>query len=239
MALVACARIGGARREGAVELSFPEAGAAHEGDDLGPAPLLVRPLRLGWAPLRGVPLVAPFGGRRQAAVREITVRDPRVSRLWERFCIDVGVSVERDASFVAERIFARLDEGYRVLILEDGDRYAIRAMCIFIVKPEPDGPVGYVMELLHDRSVAGMRAASHLLGLAVRDMSSAGAMAVRAWSLPHSGSFPIFMRHAFLPAPARQKAREPRVVVRAVDSELADFVAQRARWYLSYLDTDA
>jgi len=45
-----------------------------------------------------------------------------------------------------------------------------------------------VLELLHDRSVTGMRAASHLLGLALREMSDAGTASARAISLAHSGS---------------------------------------------------
>ena len=224
-------RVGGHRRVAEEVLSYGFAEPGSAGGDratLGPVPLLVRPLRL---PLAGTPLVAPFGRRRQAAVREITSRDPRITRLWERFAVDVGVAVERDASFIDQHIFARPEAGYRVLILEDGDRYAIRAMCIF--------KVGYVMELLHDRSVAGMRAASHLLGLALREMSDAGAASAHAWSLPHSGSFPIFARHAFFPMPERFRFRSSveHLVVRALDPTVEEIVTRRDAWYLSYLDS--
>jgi len=241
VSVVVRARIFGARRSDAFELAFPDAGAeplAREGaEDLGPLPLLVRRLRLPKAlsGLAKVPLVVPFL-RRKTALREIFVREPRVTRLWERFCVDVGVALERDAKLVDARILARLGEGYRAFILEDGDRYAIRAMCIFIVKPaaEPEeAKTGYVIELLHDRSIAGLRAASHLLGQAVREMSDAGATSVRALSFPHSGSYPIFALHAFFPAPSRT-----RFVVRPLDEEVADVVTQRDSWYLSYLDTE-
>jgi hypothetical protein len=231
-----------------------EAVARPRWTDLGAAPLLVRPLRLTLAAERlslpraaralvpNVALIAPFGGRARAGVREIATKDPRITRLWDRFSIDVGVAIERNAAYFTERIFDRRHDGYRVLIFEDGDRYAIRAMCIFRVKEkeakEGEGSTGYVMELLHDRSVTGMRAASHLVGLAVREMSGAGADAVVAWSLGHSGTFPILARHGFLPPPAPFRTRDLRFGVRAFDPALEDIVSHREHWYLSYLDAE-
>jgi hypothetical protein len=136
-------------------------------------------------------------------------------------------------------VWDRPDAGYRVFIFEDGDRYVIRALCIFRLKAEPDGIYGNVVELLHDRSVAGMRAASHLLGLALREMSDAGAEAARAWSLVHSGSFPLYARHAFLPMPRNTSSTlDLRVGVRAFDPALGPIVAERHNWYLSGLDLE-
>lgn len=219
-------------------------------EPLGPAPLLVRPLRLATAAqllalpaaaralLPKVALLAPFGRRRRTGFREIATKDPRISRLWDRFSIDIGVGIERNAAWVGERIFDRLDAGYRIFIVEDGDRYAIRALCIFRVKDEGGVRNGYVMELLHDRSVTGMRAASHLLGLALREMSDAGAENAFAWSLQHSGSYPIYARHAFLSAPAGMATGNLEIGVCAFDPLAEDLVARRERWYLSYLDVD-
>lgn len=208
---------------------------------LGPVPALVRPLRLSSAAARlrlpavasallpNVPLVAPFGRQWRAGVREITALpvDVRITRLWDRFSVDVGVALERNASFFGWRIHDRPASRYRIFILEDGDRYAIRAMCIFTVE-------GHVMELLHDRSVAGMRAASHLLGLALREMSDAGADSAVALSLPHSGSYPIYRRHAFFAA--AEAAHGSQLAVRALDESVEDGVMRRDRWYVSYLD---
>lgn len=220
-------------------------------ENLGPAPLLVRPLRLSSAAellklppstrglLAKLPLVAPFGRTRRTGFREIAVKDPRITRLWDRFSIDVGVSVERTSSFFERRIFDRENGGYRVFIFEDGDRYAIRALCIFKVVDEERGRSGYVLELLHDRSVTGMRAASHLLGLSLREMIDAGADSALAWSLPHSGSYPIFARHAFFSPPERLRSLDLRFGVRAFDESLDDVVTQRERWYVSFLDHDA
>jgi hypothetical protein len=230
----------------------PEVFAEGSGwESLGPAPALVRPLRLSYLASRpglaaraaslapNASLLAPFGRRRRAGVREIRVLDPRITRLWGRFSIDIRVATERDARFLGWRVFDRREgEGYRVFVFEDGDRYAIRAMCVFAVRQEEGDRVGYVMELLHDRSVDGMRAASHLLGLALREMSDAGATVARAWSLTHSGSYPIYARHAFLAAGARPSSGELVFGVRAVDPSVEDLVALREHWYLSYLDFD-
>ncbi len=218
-------------------------------ESLGPAPLLVRPLRLSSAAealrlpaaarslFAALPLVAPFGRTRRTGFREIAVKEPRITRLWDRFSIDVGVAVERTASTFERRIFDGIDgSGYRVFIMEDGDRYAIRAMCIFTVKDDARGRHGYVVELLHDRSVTGLRAASHLLGLALREMLDAGADAALAWSLPRSGSYPIYVRHAFFSPPETFRSDDLRLGVRAFDDDLDALVTQRDRWYLSYLD---
>jgi len=185
------------------------------------APLLERRLRVG-----ALPLLAPFGRTPRAGFREIAVQEPRTSRLWGRFSVDVPVALERGASFFAARVFDRA--AYRVFIVEDGDRYAIRAMCVFTVR----GAVGYVMELLHDRSVEGMRRASHVLGLALRAMSDDGAVVARAYGLPHSGTIPILLRHLFL------RRREVVLAARVLDPDLAPLVETPERWYVSYLDRD-
>lgn len=188
--------------------------------DIAPVPVVERSLRI----------VAPFGGRPRAGYRELTAVDPRLSRLWGRFSVDVGVATERDTKLFASRVFA--GSTHRMFIVEDGDRYAIRGMCAFTVRDEDGVRVGHVTELLHDRSVQGLRGASHVLGLALRAMKKDGATVARAWSFTHSGSFPIFARHVFLP---RKNARVFRV--RPADSSLADFMRERRHWYVSLLDS--
>jgi hypothetical protein len=184
-----------------------------------------------------LPLLLPFGRSRRSGVREIFVDDPRVTRLWDRFSIDIGVGIERNARWIGPRIFGRPDAGYRVFVFEDGDRYVIRALCIFRMADGPEGKKrGFIVELLHDRSITGMRAASHLVGIALRELSDAGADAVHAWSLTHSGSFPILARHAFVSDAGRAKLR---MGVRALDPSVAHVVEERGLWYVSALDSDA
>lgn len=191
---------------------------------LGASPFLERPLVLG-----GVPLFAPFGGTPKKGFRELFVDEPRVGRLWGRFSIDIGVALERNAKLFDARVFAQLDRGYRVFVLEDGDRYAIRGMCIFHVS----GQVGTVVELLHDRTLDGMFAASHVLGLALRAMAESGARVARAAALPHSGTMPMLVRHAF------RRVAGPPVIVRPIDSAREDLVTYPEGWYVSALDFDS
>lgn len=189
--------------------------------ELGAVPVVGRRLRVG--PL---PLVLPRGKR--AGVRELLASDPRFTRLWDRFSVDVPIAVERNAAHVNPRVFP--EDGAaraRVLVFEDGDRYVIRALCMFTRD-------GVVKELLHDRSLAGMSAASHLLGLALREMLAAGAERATAIALPHGGSTPILVRHLFTALGAGEPAR--RLVVLPRDPEAEPVVARLEHWYVSGLD---
>jgi len=235
---------------------FPNGNSAHGffkklgWTSLDPVPFLLRPLRLSYAADRlklpavvralvpNAPLVAPFGPRRDERVREIQGTDPRLDQLWQRFSTDVGVAIERDAQYLDWRLFQRPDSGYRVLVTESADNHDLQALCAFAVHDKHGGRIGYVMELMHDRSLRGMRAASRLLGIAVREMSDAGADSVLAWSLAHSPSFPIYARHAFFPLPERLRPIELHFGARAFDSTVSSIVGDRRRWYLSYLDSD-
>jgi hypothetical protein len=212
-----------------VDFEYALAPAAPSGGwvSLGGSPWVMRPLSLQHLSqnLPNVPLFAPFGHKPRRGFRELEKPDPRFSRLWGRFSVDVPVAMERDSELFVERIFST--EGYRTFIMEDGDRYAIRATCIFAAR----GQTGDVVELLHDRTLEGMRGAMHLLGLALRAMADAGATVARAVSLPGSGSQPILIRHAFT-----KKRSDAELLVRCQNPELLAVVARRENWYLSSLD---
>lgn len=192
---------------------------------LAPSPFLERRLTLG-----PIHLFAPFGGKAKTGFREIFTDEPRVGRLWGRFSVDVPVAIERAAKFFDAHLFAPLKKGNphgdRVFIMEDGDRYAVRAMCVF----RTDGEIGTIVELLHDRSLDGLRHASHLLGLALRAMADSGATVARAAAFPHSGTIPVFVRHAF------RRTQGLPISVKPIDPALADTVTRRESWYVSYVD---
>ena len=75
-----------------------------------------------------------------------------------------------------------------------------------------------------------MRAAVHLLGLALEQMSDSGASVARAISLPHSGSYAMFKLHAFF------ASRETTELVVKAGPEVPDSIVLRDRWYVSYVD---
>lgn len=205
---------------------------------LGPAPLLERPLRLPRAVPAAVRALVPdlplpplVGRRPPRGFREIAAREPRFSRLWGRYSVDVHVAIERDEKLFDARVLGRPEAGYRVFIVEDGDRYATRAVCVFAVR----GEVGYVLELLHDRTVDGMRDALRLLGLALEAMRGAGAETARALALPESGVAPMYLLHGF----ARSRERgDLQFAVRALDRSLEPIVREPRHWHVSYLDLE-
>jgi hypothetical protein len=173
-----------------------------------------------------VPLLLPFGRTPKKGFREVFTKEPRFSRLWSRFAVDVPVAIERAAKLFDAGLFEQLDDGYRVFIMEDGDRYAVRAMCVFRI----EGENGTIVEVLHDRSLDGLRHASHLVGLALRAMIDAGAKVARAAAFPHSGTIPVFIRHAF------RRVRKQQILVHPIDPALTDLVTKRENWYVSYVD---
>jgi GNAT superfamily N-acetyltransferase len=216
---------------------------------LDPVPFLIRPLRaryvaerlaerfkLGPTASRLAPDVSLVlgGRRRRPGVVELTASDERITRLWGRFSRDVGVAVERDAGYFRWRVFDKPGERYRVIASEEGDE--IRALCAYTVKEKHGGRIGYVLELMHDPGAP--RAASHLLGLAVRDMADQGADSVLAWSMTHSPNFLAYASHGFFPLPERLRPIELHVGARAFDPAIASRVTDRREWYLSYLDSD-
>jgi ribosomal subunit interface protein len=67
---------------------------------------------------------------------------------WDRSRSTSLPRVERNANYHGPRIWDRPDADYRAFIFEDGDRHAIRALCIFLLMAEADGIFGHVVELL-------------------------------------------------------------------------------------------
>ncbi|AKV01160.1 hypothetical protein AKJ09_07823 [Labilithrix luteola] len=232
---------------------FPNGNSAHGffkklgWTSLDPVPFLVRPLRasyvadrlkLGSTAKHFVPDF-PFvlgGHRRRAGVVELVSADERITRLWTRFSSNIGVALDRSATYFDWRLFRKPEENYRVLALEEGGELV--ALCAFATKNKHGGRIGYVMELMHDRSPSGWRGASHLLGLAVRAMADDGVDSILAWSFPHSSNFLVYARHAFVPLPERLRPIELHFGARAFDPSVRSVVEERTNWYLSYLDSD-
>jgi hypothetical protein len=77
-----------------------------------------------------------------------------------------------------------------------------------------------------------------LVSRALADMTRQGADVALAWCLPHSPSYRVLLAAGFVPFPERYRPIELHAGVRAFDASLARTVADRNRWYLSYLDSD-
>lgn len=239
----------------ALVYGFPNGNSAHgffkklDWRPLDPVPFLIRPLSLRFAAERlhlpaglvaGTPDVQirnPLGGLVMGrGLVELQRADERVTHLWERFARRVGVAVERDASYLQWRLFEKPGESYRTLAMErDGE---LDALCSYTVKDKHGGRIGYVMELLCEPSPRGLLAASRLLGASVRAMAADRADSALAWCFHHSFTFPVFVRHLFVPLPIKLRPIELHFGARALDHSLASLIEQRSAWYISYLDSD-
>lgn len=215
---------------------------------LDPLPFLVRPVRTGYflsrAPKVGgvlgkvdLPLPRPRKPRLAPgeALEPVTTFGPEFDALWEAFASagGVGVAVHRDAAYLSWRT-ARPGEGYRTVALRR--QGALEGFVTFCVRGKHGGRIGYVMELLH--RPGNPAAGKALLAHAVREMADDGADAILAWSLDHAPNRAAYRAAGFLPLP--EKLRPIRIYfgVKPLDEADQPLLADRSRWYVSYLDSD-
>jgi len=225
---------------------------------LDPVPFLIRPLRTRYlveslklgAYARFVPdlplfaslppivgrLGRPFG--RPRPIEPITRFDERATALWHAVAGDALVAVERDARYLNWRLIdkpiEKLIERYDNAAVVDGDR--LTAFASHCVKDKHGGRIGYLMEALARPGERG--ALRSLVSRALADMTRQGADVALAWCLPHSPSYRVLLAAGFVPFPERYRPIELHAGVRAFDASLASTVTDRARWYMSYLDSD-
>jgi len=243
---------------------FPNGQSAHgfferlDWTTLDPVPFLIRPLRTRYLverlPLGAYarfvpdlplfvsldPIVGWFGGRfgRPGRLEPITRFDERATALWHAVAGDSLVGVERDARYLNWRLvdkpIEKSIERYDNAAVTDGDR--LTAFASHCVKDKHGGRIGYLMEALARPGERG--ALRMLVSRALADMTRQGADVALAWCLPHSPSYRVLLAAGFVPFPERFRPIELHAGVRAFDAGLARTVADRDRWYLSYLDSD-
>jgi GNAT superfamily N-acetyltransferase len=213
--------------------------------NLDPVPFLIRPLRSAyWTErlskkyLRGVSLpnvaIPLLPQRTSLPITNVITFDERFTELWHRSCNANTVGIERDATYLRWRL-SKPDENYQTLAIFERD--TLLAFVTFTVKAKHGGSIGYVMELLHDRTRPD--AGAQVLHAAMREMKSQNADAVLAWNLAHSPQRPAYHRVGFFPLPEKLRPIELHFGVRAIGSSMAaTSIGNRRSWYLSYLDSD-
>lgn len=226
----------------ALVYGFPNGSSAHgfftklDWSPLDPVPFLVRPLRTRylaerlklprWIP--DVPLFARVNRWSRHRVSALPAIDDRLTALWHATAGASTIAVERDAAYLRWRL-AKPGEAYRNHVVTEGER--ITAFASHCVKAKHGGRIGYVMETL-GRGGALRRLISHALA----DMTAQGADVALAWCLPHSPPYRALLASGFVPFPERYRPIELHAGVRAFSAPPT--VHERARWYLSYLDSD-
>lgn len=178
------------------------------------------------------PLVRQLG--RSGRIERVTRFDERATALWHAVAGDALIGVERDARYLNWRLVDKPFEHYDNVAVVDGDR--MTALVSHCVKDKHGGRIGYLMEALaRPGSHGALRSlVSHALG----DMTRRGADVALAWCLPHAPGYAALRSSGFVPFPERFRPIELHAGVRAFDPGLAGAIADRTRWYLSYLDSD-
>jgi GNAT superfamily N-acetyltransferase len=214
---------------------------------LDPLPFLIRPLRvryglarLGLGRLSGVvPDVALARGASRSAIdgcvlHEVDRFDEGFTRLWSTFATGIGFGVQRSAAYLNWRVADRPGQNYQRFAFFDGSEPV--GLVIFGWQDKHGGRVGTVLELLYSPGRA--RLGRRLLSLAMGMLAEQGADVALAWSLPRSPNFLTFIASGFVPLPTALRPVELHFGARAFDPALASSIGDRARWYISYLDSD-
>ena len=199
---------------------------------LGPAPMLVKPLRTGLFLKRisrlfpdfALPSLLPTN----ADISPITRFGSEVARVWDGFSQRGAVqfALRRDSGFLNWRLFDHPLADYKAWTFEQS---AFAASCI---EEKHGGRIGYIMDAFGDDAGVG-----HLVTGITREMCKSKADAVFAWVLPHSPNYRAFRNAGFLPLPNRIRPIKLNLGARALH---ADGVAPGnvRDWYVSYLDSD-
>jgi GNAT superfamily N-acetyltransferase len=189
---------------------------------------------VGALPLLG-PLIQRIAGPgRRNTIEQITRFDERATALWHTVAGESLIGVERDARYLNWRLIDKPFEHYDNVAAMDGDR--MTALVSHCVKDKHGGRIGYLMEALARPGAGGTLRS--LVSRALGDMTRRGADVALAWCLPHAPAYRTLLASGFVPFPERYRPIELHAGVRAFDAGLAGPIADRRRWYLSYLDSD-
>lgn len=236
-------------REGVeIVYGFPNGNSVHgfltklEWKSHDPMPMMIKPLRLGYAINRlsrgriRLPkwLDLPLRARAARAhpgweLRKVAEPGPDFDAVWKSFAAAIPFAVERDGEYLRWRL-RRPGASYETIGLFEGDRmigYIVTAMT---------GRAGKIMELLSDPAFPG--ADSHLLADAVRRMRRAGCDAVWAWNFDHSPNHPAFRRAGFLTLPPRLIPAQLHAGARSLTTPPSEAAGERRNWYVSMFDSD-
>lgn len=199
---------------------------------LGPAPMLVKPMRTGLFLKRISRLFPDFALPSFLPAKHNIMPVKRfgaeVARVWDQFSARGAfqLGLRRDSGFLNWRLFDHPVADYKVWAFE---QTAFAASCI---EAKHGGRIGYVMDAFGDD--AGVR---HLVNGISQEMRQAKADAVFAWVLPHSPNYRAFRSAGFLPLPNKIRPIKLNFGARALQAE-GVAPGDVRDWYISYLDSD-
>lgn len=222
----------------AVLWGFPNANAAagwyrHLGwRNFGPVPMLIKPLRTGFALSRIIPwlraLDLPLVRTRRSTAH--VYADPYrfqrdAERICDRFGAQLGITVDRTGDWLRWRLMDRPNADYRCCATT-GALLATR------VVDKHGARIAYLMDVLGDPEEALALLQAELAFAAAR-----GAEIALAWCPSSSPTYLLYRKAGFWPFPARLRPVEINFGGRAL-LDGASAAEDHRRWYVSYLDSD-
>lgn len=199
---------------------------------LGPAPMLVKPLRAGIFLKRLHRLLPDFPVSlfppKMPSIRNVAKFDQKVEQVWSDFAMTnrVRLGLRRDATFMNWRLFDHPLAQY------DGWAAGDEAFGASCIEDKHGGRIGYVMDAFG--SEGGV---VDLINGIVHKMHGQAVDAIFAWVLPHSSNYRAYRNAGFLPLPDRIRPIRLNFGARPLKAPGAS-VSPIRDWYLSYLDSD-
>ena len=239
----------------ALVYGFPNGNSIHsftkklEWVSLDPVPFLIKPLKAGYflekllpGPLKAlsklnVPLARKPSLPAGYDVHELTSFGESYDVMWDAFrqSGSAAVGVDRTSAYMNWRL-RDYPRGGNYRLSELTRNGELKGIVAWTVEEKHGGRIGYVLELLHHPG--DDEAGKALASIALADMHDKGCDAVLGWCCDHSPNYAAYQGSGFLPMPEKLRPIELHWGVRALATDQAEIVNNRASWYISYLDSD-
>lgn len=204
-------------------------------ENLGPVPLLGRPLPRGMAIAR-LPALRRGAALRSGSLVEVAEVPEQVESLWQRIAPQLRVAVVRDHAFLRWRLDERPGTDY--VRLGAYERGRLVGFAVVGVAQRGGTRVGQVLELLVDPSTHGVgrQLLRGVLGVA----AGRGCALALAWNSRRSPTYSLLRRMGFFAVPRSVQPIGVHVGVRVFDRRRLQLLEclDPSAWYLSYLDSD-
>jgi len=222
--------------------------------DVGPVPMLVKPLRLGGFLSRYVRsqrvqtsanrfsrfLAGTHRSRRSSKIGGLTIEriqsfDGRFDWLWEQVSPQAKASLVRDQKYLNYRYSDRPGEIYAQFAAcrgKDLEGYIVvrRSLEMFGLS------IGLIMDM---GTTGGADVARSLVDEAVRYLDGQEVDAIGCLMVKHSPNYGVLRRAGFFPVPSRFNPRDYHPVVKADPSKFSSSVTMdRTGWYFTWGDFD-
>lgn len=208
----------------------------------GMVPLVARPMRTGYFLRRAAPILGridlPLGGfrrHRSASFSKVERFGEESRELCNRFNDESGCALEYSPEFLNWRLIDCPHTSYRSIadFTPDGQ---MRAMVSSVILDKHGAQIFYLMEAMSAR--ADERYLRQLLKHEIARAIRTGAELGMGWNMGNAPNAASLRRTGFVPIPECFRPVEIHFGARALRGELPTELMDRAKWYISYLNSD-